>query len=259
MLIDLSVSIVSHNSRNDLEDLMPSLVRCLKEINGEILIVDNVSKDGSTDFLRKEYPDVKITQNTYKKGYGANHNINLKKAKGRYIVFMNADIILMEGAIACLKNFMEQHTEVGICSPNVLNEDGTLQFLNKRYPTLFDLFVRRFRCLFTDRFVEKRSNYYEMRDCAYDKSLDVPFISGCFMFCRTSVVKKVRGFDERFFLYFEDVDLCRRVQKTNRTVSCPNAKLIHKWHRSSYKKLKWFLVFLRSAYLYFYKWGYLLY
>jgi hypothetical protein len=255
----LSVSIVSHNSRDDLEGLMPSLVDCLKGIDSEILVVDNMSDDRSVAFLRQEYPSVKITVNKNRKGYGANHNINLKKAAGRFIVFMNSDIVLMPDTIMFLKNFMEQNKQVGICCPNVLNKDGSLQFLNKRYPTIFDLFLRRFRLLFTDRLVEKRSNYYEMRDCAYDTSMDVPFISGCFMFCRSSVIRKVDGFDERFFLYFEDVDLCRKVQKTNRTVSCPDAKLIHRWHRSSYSEFKWFLVFLRSAFLYFNKWGYLLY
>ena len=258
MSVTLSISIVSHNSRKDLEGLMPSLMAALKEIDSEILLVDNRSEDGSVDFLKREYPNVRIKINKKRKGYGANHNINLKKARGKYIVFMNADILLMTDTLTHLKNFMGQSKDVGICCPNVFNKDGTLQFLNKRYPTILDLFLRRFRILFTDRFVEKRSNYYEMRDCAYDKIMDIPFISGCFMFCRTSVIKKVNGFDERFFLYFEDVDLCRKVQRIKRTVSCPKSKLIHKWHRTSHYNLKWFLIFLRSAFLYFNKWGYLL-
>lgn len=235
---------------------MPSLVSCLKIIDSEILVVDNMSEDDSVDFLRRNYPDVQLSINKTRKGYGANHNINLKKARGQYIVFMNADIIMMDDAMLQLKRFMEDHPGVGICSPNVLNKDGSLQYLNKRNPTVFDLFLRRFRFLFKDKYVAKRSCYYEMRNSAYEKITDVPFISGCFMFCRTSAVKAVHGFDERFFLYFEDADLCRRVQEANRTVSFPDAQVIHGWHRSAYKKIKWLLVFVKSAFLYFNKWGY---
>ncbi|MGD9824404.1 glycosyltransferase family 2 protein [Desulfobacter sp.] len=254
---DITVSIVSHNSKDDLTALMPTLANCLKRLNAEILIVDNRSEDGSVEFLKKAYPQAVVTVNKVRKGYGANHNINLEKARGRYIIFMNADIVLSDQTILQLKDFMDHDHSIGICCPNVLNEDGSLQFLNKRYPTILDLFVRRFQFLFSKRFIQNRSRYYEMRDTGYEKSTDIPFISGCFMFCRTRIIRSVKGFDERFFLYFEDVDLCRKVQKNARTVSCPDAKVIHRWERSAHKNVKWFLVFLESAVRYFNKWGYI--
>lgn len=235
---------------------MPSLESGLKGIENEILVVDNRSEDDSVIFLKRNYPNVKLTINKIRKGYGANHNINLARAKGKYIVFMNADIIIVDDALKQLKDFMECRPEVGISCPNVFNKDETLQYLNKRHPTLLDLFLRRFKFFFTEKFVERRSCHYEMRDSSYETSVDVPFISGCFMFCRTRIVQMVNGFDERFFLYFEDADLCREVQNTNRTVSCPEGKVIHGWHRSAHKELKWFLVFIKSAFLYFNKWGY---
>ena len=253
---DVTVSIVSHNSKDDLTVLMPTLITCLKGFNAEVLVVDNRSDDGSVEFLKKNYPGVIVNVNTVRKGYGANHNINLRKARGQYIIFMNADIVLLDGTIVQLKNFMDHNPSIGICCPNVFNEDKSLQFLNKRYPTILDLFLRRFQFFFSKRFIQRRTRHYEMRDNGYEKSTDIPFISGCFMFCRTRFIQAVNGFDERFFLYFEDVDLCRQIQKDARTVSCPEAMVIHRWERSAHKNIKWFLVFVKSAVLYFNKWGY---
>jgi len=237
---------------------MPSLVSCLQNISHEILIVDNKSDDGSVRFLKENYPKVILRENIKRKGYGANHNFNLHKARGKYVLFMNADVILMPGALSILCDFMEKNRDVGISSANVLNRDGTLQYLNKQYPTILDLLLRRFAPFFL-RFSDKRLHYYEMREIAYDCSIDVPFISGCFMFCRTSFIKVAEGFDERFFLYFEDVDLCRKVQRFAKTVSCPDAKVIHRWERLSHKKVKYLFVFAKSAIRYFNKWGYSLY
>ncbi len=258
-MVDLSVSIVSHNSCNDLRRLMPSLKKSLKHISSEILLVDNNSDDGSVLFIKENYPEVFITENIERVGYGANQNKNLNIANGKYLLFMNADMVMLPDTLSILCEFMDNHADAGICSANVLNKDGTLQFLNKQYPSLFDLALRRFLPDFLEKRFENRLHYYEMRETGYTSSVDIPFISGCFMFCRTSVIKAVGGFDEKFFLYFEDVDLCRKVQTRAKTISCPDAKVIHKWERLSHKELKWFFIFLKSALRYFNKWGVVLY
>src|SRR3990167_4773220 len=95
-----------------------------------------------------------------------------------------------------------------------------------------------------------------MRDIGYDHIYDVPFLSGAFMFCRTNLLKKVGGFDPGYFLYFEDADLCRRVQKTHRTVYCPATSVTHYWQRSAHKQWKFGWIFMRSAWRYFNRWGY---
>ncbi len=258
-MIDLSVSIVSHNSRKDLELLMPSLKKALTAISSEILLVDNHSSDGSVDFIRSNYPEVIITENSVHYGYGANHNKNLIRAKGNYVLFMNSDMVILPDALEVLCEFMDRNKNVGICSPNVLNPDGSLQYLNKNYPNVFDLMLRRFATRAVKSVFKKRMDSYELRDSGYSNSVTVPFISGCFMFCRTGVVRHVNGFDERYFLYFEDADLCRKVQEFAPTLSCPEARVVHRWERSAHKKFKWFVVFLQSALRYFNKWGYSLY
>ncbi len=257
--IDLTISLISHNSKKDLEHLLPSLFLALSNINAEVLLVDNCSDDSTVEYVKRNYPEIFVRKNKSRLGYGANHNQNLAMAKGKYIVLMNADMTLTPESLILLMKFMDNNSDIGIATPKILNEDGTLQYLNKRYPTLIDLFLRRFLPDPLKHLFEKRLKYYEMRDVGYDSIIDVPFVSGAFMFTRTALIKDLCGFDERFFLYFEDVDLCRRVQKTHRTVYYPDAVVTHRWDRAAHKKLKWMIIFMNSAFHYFNKWGYRLF
>jgi len=141
-------------------------------------------------------------------------------------------------------------------SPKILNEDGTIQGLNKRYPTVLDLFLRRFVPRNLQGLFKKRLDYYEMRDVGYDIMYDVEFLSGAFMFCRTDLLKSIGGFDPRYFLYFEDVDLCRRIQRTHRTVYFPDVSVTHYWERSAHKNWTYTVHFIKGAQTYFNQWGY---
>jgi GT2 family glycosyltransferase len=253
---ELTISLISHNSKKDLELLLPSLFLALSDISAEILLIDNCSDDSTIEFIKRNYPEIFVRKNKSRLGYGANHNQNLAIAKGKFIVLMNADMVLTQESLFLLLKFMDRrHSDIGIVAPRVLNEDGTLQYLNKRYPGILDLFLRRFVPDKLKYLFDKRLGYYEMRDVGYDSIIDVPFLSGAFMFCRTDLIKAVSGFDERYFLYFEDVDLCRRVQKTHRTVYYPDAVVTHRWGRAAHKNLKWTIVFMKSAVQYFNKWG----
>lgn len=255
-MIDVSISLVSYNQRHDLERLLPSLLPAASLIDSEILLVDNRSEDNTSTFVRKEFPNVSITSNPNKSGYGENHNLNLHTARGKYFAIMNSDMSVPQDIFVCLKNFMDGHSDIGIVSPKVLNEDGTIQGLNKHYPTLLDLFLRRFLPKTFQHLFRRRLDYYEMRDVGYDHTYDVPFLSGAFMFCRADLLKSLGGFDPGYFLYFEDVDLCRRVQRTHRTMYYPEVSVIHFWERSSHKNWRYTTYFLRSATRYFSKWGY---
>lgn len=257
--VDLTISLISHNSKKDLEFLLPSLFLALSDITAEILLIDNCSDDSTIEFIKRNYSEISVRKNKSRLGYGANHNQNLAIAKGKYIVLMNADVILTPKSLFLLLKFMDRNLDIGIVIPKVLNEDGTLQYLNKRYPTLVDLLFRRFLPAPIKHLFKKRLGYYEMRDAGYDSIIDVPFISGAFMFSRMDLIKAVSGFDERFFLYFEDVDLCRRVQKTHRTVYYPDAVVTHRWDRAAHKNLKRTITFMISAFYYFNKWGYQLF
>jgi len=252
---DISISLVSLNQLTDLKKLLPSLCSATSLVKSEILLVDNNSSDGAFAFIRGHNPGINILSNTNIAGYGENHNININRSKGRYVVIMNADMIVDLNIFKFLMRFMDQHQDVGIVAPKILNPDGSIQGLNKQYPTFLDLFLRCFWPRTLRHFVQQRLDYYEMRDVGYDNMCDVPFLSGAFMFCRADLLKSLGGFDPGYFLYFEDADLCRRVQKTHRTVYYPGTNAVHFWERSSHKKLNYTLMFMRSAIRYFRKWG----
>jgi len=258
-VVEVTISLVSHKQLHDLERLLPSLISAAASLPSEVLLVDNRSQDGTEEYVSGGAPRVDILHNPAVAGYGENHNLNLSRARGRYFVVMNCDMVVSEEIFVGLRNFMDQNDDVGIVSPKILNEDGTIQGLNKRYPTLFDLFLRRLMPKFLQSFFRRRLDYYEMRDVGYDQICDVPFLSGAFMFCRTDLLKSLGGFDPGYFLYFEDADLCRRVQQTHRTVYYPATGVTHYWERAAHKNWKFSWIFMQSAWLYFNRWGWKLF
>ncbi len=261
---------------------------------GEILLVDNCSSDLTVEFVEKNFPDVLITKNKKQIGYGANQNQNIVKAKGDFMLLMNPDMVVPPELLYTMVSFMEQNQDVAISTCKVCNEDGSCQYLNKREPAIVDLFIRRFflttsktstqeinpifqfqqdyqddkkkynysKLFYTllpsaiNKIITKRLDAYEMKDIGYNKVFDVPFISGSFMFAKSTIIKQLNGFDERFFMYFEDVDLCRRVRGKARLLYCPDVSVIHRWERASHKSFKWTLVFALSGLKYFHKWGF---
>jgi GT2 family glycosyltransferase len=173
-----------------------------------------------------------------------------------YHVVCNPDIRFHGDIFTPLARFMEAHPEVGICCPKFLNPDGTLQPLNRRLPTVLDLLLRRLLPKPLEPVFQRRLEAYDMRDVGYDHACDVPFVSGALMFCRTRVLTKVGGFDPRFFLYFEDADLTRRVNLEGyRTVFFPEATVTHAWTRLAHKSVHGSRLFVTSALRYFRKWG----
>jgi GT2 family glycosyltransferase len=254
--MDITISLVSLNQCHDLKKLLPSLLNAAANIRVEILLVDCNSTDGTVQFVHEQFPVVDVYINYKRAGYGENHNVNLGRSKGRYFVIMNTDMVVEHNILADLLDYMDRNDGIGIVSAKILNDDGTIQGLNKRYPTIYDLFLRRFLPKLLLPLFKRRLDYYEMRDVGYNHIYDVPFLSGSFMLCRTDILKKLGGFDPTYFLYFEDVDLCRRVQKTHRTVYYPYVSVTHFWKREAHKRWLFTYYFFCSAFRYFNRWGY---
>jgi GT2 family glycosyltransferase len=242
-------------------DNPPEMIRTAAEgflscpLNVELHVVDN----SQTQALKYSLIDLPIKYHFYgcNAGYGRGHNKALEESSdSRYHVILNPDIIVGPSTIYTLAAFMDENPDIGIVSPKILNVDGTIQGLNKRFPTIYDLFLRRFLPKTFRPLFKRRLDYYEMRDIGYDHMYDVPFLSGSFMFCRTDLMKKVGGFDPAYFLYFEDADLCRRVQETHRTVYYPSVSVVHHWKREAHKNWLFTCYFISSAFRYFNRWGY---
>jgi GT2 family glycosyltransferase len=193
-------------------------------------------------------------------GFGTAHNLALKESlsRSRYHVVVNPDVYFNAAVLRGLFDFCEANPSIGLVMPRVLYPDGTIQRLCKRSPTPFDIAARRLFPPMLKRVFRKKLYDFELRHLDLDQPISVPFLSGCFMFIRTSALAEVGGFDERFFMYFEDADLTRRIRDRYDTVYFPDVSVIHEHGRGSYRSFRLFVHSFRSAVKYFNKWGWIL-
>lgn len=189
-------------------------------------------------------------------GYGGGHNAAIRQAVqagSQYHAVMNPDIYFGADVLPALTEYMECNRDVGLLAPRVQYPDGRPQYLCKLLPNPVDMLVRRFLPALHRR--SGRQAYYELRDSGYDRVMNVPVLSGCFMLVRTSLLPVTGLFDERFFMYFEDVDLSRRIGMVARTVYYPHVRIVHEYTRGSYRSGLLMRHHLGSAIRYFNKWG----
>jgi GT2 family glycosyltransferase len=255
----LNISIVLYHNKT--EQIRKSIESVLdSDLNITLYLVDNSATDSLRELERIDKRIVYIFNNS-NLGFGKAHNIALKRSIEEnipYHLVLNPDVYFEEEVLEELYNFMENNPDVGLVMPKVLYPNGTLQYLCKLLPTPLDLFGRRF--LNSGPFkkiVEKGNEIYELRFTEYDKIMEVPYLSGCFMFIRTEVLKKVGLFDERFFMYLEDTDLSRRIHRVSKTVYYPEVSIYHEYGKGSYKNPKLLKYHLDSAIKYFNKYGWL--
>lgn len=190
-------------------------------------------------------------------GFGAGHNValreNLKSA--HYQLVLNPDACFGPEVLAALCRFMDANSSVGLVMPKILNPDGGEQRLCKLLPTPLDLIARRFLGKIGTRIFKSRMENYELRRLDMEQPREVPSLSGCFIFARSSVLNQVGLFDERYFMYMEDVDLCRRIGSHAKTVYYPRVSVIHRYAKGSYRSFKLLGHHTLSAIQYFSKWG----
>lgn len=251
---DLSASIVVYKSNQRM--LRQTIESFLEATEHSILyIIDNSPTDEVSELVC--HPRIKYYFNGSNLGFGPGHNVALRevlKTEAKYHLVLNPDIYFDAHVISELHAFMEGTPDAGLCMPKVLYPDGRLQPLCKLLPSPSVLFMRRF-LFFMHKLTARYNHLYELQFSGYNRIMDVPFLSGCFMFLRTDALRKVGLFDERIFLYTEDVDLSRRIHKHFRTVFYPHATIYHYHQRGSYKNTRLLLHNVNSAIKYFNKWG----
>ena len=223
----------------------------------QLFLVDNSPSDELKNIVAM-YPNNEIHYifNNANMGYGKAHNIAIRKSieQGQpYHIILNPDIIIEKGALEKLTDYMEQHPEVGNIMPKIIYPDGELQYLCKLLPSPIDLIFRRF--IPVKKWKEAINKKYELHSFGYDKIMNVPNLSGCFMFLRTEALKKVGLFDENIFMYLEDIDLNRRIHTKYKTIYYPDATVIHEHQKESYKNKKLLKAHIKSAIYYFNKYG----
>jgi GT2 family glycosyltransferase len=211
--LDLSIIIVNYNVKEFLQNLIHSIEKASTNITKEIIVIDNASDDGSVEFLKEKFPQVKLIVNQKNLGFGKANNIGLKQATGKYILLINPDTIVAEDTFEKMVQFFETNKNVGLAGCKILNPDGTLQLACRRsFPGPWTSFtkVTGLSLLFPKSKLFARYNLTYLDE---NQSYEVDAISGSFMMMRREVYKKVGGFDEQFFMYGEDLDICYRIQK----------------------------------------------
>ena len=254
-LIMLNVSIVLyHPNWQEVINLTQVMLQCSHVHH--IYWIDNSPQETSNPPIDSN--KVSYQHSSRNLGYGAAHNLAIRESIYDDIPFhlvINPDIILPVDALDIMLQFVAEHPEVGALMPRVKYPNGQLQYLCKLLPTPWDVFSRRF---LPKRWISKRNSRYEMHASGYDKLMNIPYLSGCCMLLRTSCVQQVRLFDERFFMYPEDMDLTRRIHRDYLTVFFPYVTIIHNHERASYKSLKMLWIHIINMCKYFNKWGWLI-
>ena len=247
-----TASVVTFHTKHD---ELKRLIGCVMTSSVEILyIIDNSTNDELRDFV-KDNTRIRYIH-SLNLGYGSGHNVAIKRAieeGSDYHVVLNPDIYWNDEVIEALTAFMDENRDCGLVMPKIVYPNGDTQFLCKLLPTPMDLIGRRFIPL--KSYQERHDYQYELHWTGYDKVMEVPSLSGCFMFMRCSVLKDVGGFDERYFMYAEDLDLCRRIGEVSRTMFYPAVSVVHEYEKGSYKNRKLLKYHIVSVVKYFNKWG----
>ena len=252
--MNISASIVLYHNKK--EELLKAINSFLStNLKVKLYLIDNSSNDNLKKLMKVD-KRIEYIFNNANLGYGKAHNIAIQKSIKNsvpYHLVLNPDIHFKNGVLEELYNYMEKNKDVGNVMPKVLYPDGKIQYLTKLLPTPMDLILRRF--MSSSNWKEKNSEKYELRFTNYKNIVNVPSLSGCFMFLRTSVLEEIGFFDENFFMYLEDNDLNRRIHSKYKTIFYPKVNIVHEYGKESYANKKLLMYHIKSAIYYFNKWG----
>lgn len=242
--------IVTFNNISTIAKTLETIFAQTKGVDFKLYVMDNGSNDGTTEFIEQNYPEVTVIKSEKNVGFGAGHNVIINMIDSKYHAVINPDIVLNENVIGKLTDYMDENPEIGLLSPRICFPDGRDQILGKRNPQLKYLVASRLRGDEPSKLLRQ----YAMLDCDLSKPTRIENATGCFMFIRTEVLKKIGGFDDGYFMYFEDADLARRINEVSECIYYPDAVVNHVWGRESKRNLKLMLVHINSMLRYFCKW-----
>jgi len=251
---DLTVCIVSWNTRADLAQALAFVFACEAEAAFEVIVVDNASTDGSAEMVRREFPGAQLIVNRFNRGFAAGNNQALRRARGRYRLLLNSDTVVHPGAFAEVVRFMDAHPDAAAAGLRILNPDRTLQLSCRRFPRLT---TGLFRKVPLGRLIpdNRWNREYLMSDWPHDTVREVDWVSGAAMCMRAQALAQVGLLDEGYYMYCEDVDWCYRARQAGwRIYYLPQAVVTHAIGRSSDQRpLRMVAEFHRSMGRYYWK------
>src|ERR1700684_2185111 len=225
--MDISVVIVGWNAKHYLELCLQSLADAPPRRSMEVIVVDNASVDGSAGMVEARFPSVRVIRSSENLGFSRGNNLGIRQCQGRYVALVNPDVIVFEGCLDALADFLDQNPKVGNVGPRVFNPDMTQQSTCRRSPTLWNNFCSATglasACKNSKLFAGEHMFYF-----SHDRTLPVDVIVGCFSMIRRETFDEVGLLDENLFMYGDDVDWCRRCWKAGwQVVFFPGARAIH--------------------------------
>ncbi len=248
----VSASILVYDS--PLDQVRSAVDSLLREGIGNIILLSNGPEKG---YLRKkDFPEARILE-IENRGYGAGHNVALRMAAEegmRYHLVLNADVRWDKPVITPIFHYMEKNPDTLLISPKTFYPDGTFQHTARLLPTPLDMALR----LIPGNFLSKSRRRYLIADRDTDLPLNAPYLLGNFLFFRMDALKSAGLFDERFFMYPEDIDITRRLHRIGKTLYWPEVSVIHDHARASRHNFRMFWIHLRNMIRYFNKWGWIL-
>lgn len=226
-MIDLSIIIVSWNAKNFLDECLQSIYRNAPQHTFETIVVDNASNDGAPDLVVNKYPQAILIRNLENLGFAKANNIGIARSTGKYACLINSDATVLDDCLDRMCLYMDEHSDIAVLGPKVLNPDGSLQPNCREFPTFWKNMCRT---LAIDKLfpTSKMFGGYYMMNWSHDTTQEVDYLSGCFMMIRRSAIDQVGLFDENFFFYAEDKDWCKRFWKAGwKVVYFPEAHATH--------------------------------
>ncbi len=225
---DLSIIIVNYNVKHFLEQCLMAIEKARHDLQVEIFVVDNASVDGSQGLLKKKFPYVKLIENHKNLGFSKANNQALRLANAAYVLMLNPDTLIQEDTLITLKKFLDEHPDAGAAGCKLINPDGTFQIASRRsIPTPWIAFTR---IVGLSRIFPKSPVFgkYNLTYLDPDSQHEVDVLSGSLMMVRKDIVSRIGYFDEDYFMYGEDIDLCYRIKKAGMKVFyVPATKAIH--------------------------------
>jgi GT2 family glycosyltransferase len=225
--MNVSIIVVNWNTKSLLRDCLTSVYKQSQGIDFEIIVVDNASTDGSREMIRNDFPKVVLIENTKNRGFAAANNQGMAIAKGRYVLLLNSDTIVLDNCIANIISFADTHPRAGVIGCRVLNSDCTLQSTCFMFPSVLNLLLSSsylYKIFPKSRFFGRElMTWWNANDVR-----EVDIVKGCFMLVRREAIEKVGGLDESFFMYAEETDWCYRFRKCGwKVMFAPVGEIIH--------------------------------